>query len=72
MTNINHRIVEPPINLPFALNNMDHSKTFDVEVFFVRDWSLITGRGLQNWKIAGPELFAPPAQDRVKLFAPPF
>ena len=33
--------------------------------FSVRDWSLITGRGLQNEKIA------PPSQDRVKLFAPP-
>ena len=38
----------------------------------LRDWSLITGRGgLQNGKIAGPKLFAPPPQDRVKLFAPP-
>ena len=38
----------------------------------VRDWSLIKGRGgLQNGKIAGPKLFAPPPQDRVKLFAPP-
>ena len=38
----------------------------------VRDWSLIMGRGgLQNGKIAGPKLFAPPPQDRVKLFAPP-
>ena len=38
----------------------------------VRDWSLITGRGgLQNGKIAGPKLFAPPPQDRVKLFEPP-
>ena len=39
----------------------------------IRDWSLITGRGgLQNGKIAGPKLFAPPPpQDRVKLFAPP-
>ena len=27
--------------------------------------------GLQNGKIAGPKLFAPPPQDRVKLFAPP-
>ena len=27
----------------------------------LRDWSLITGRGgLQNGKIAGPKLFAPP------------
>ena len=27
----------------------------------VRDWSLIMGRGgLQNGKIAGPKLFAPP------------
>ena len=33
--------------------------------FSVRDWSLITGRGLQNGKIA------PPPQDRVKRFAPP-
>ena len=38
----------------------------------LRDWSLITGRGgLQNGKIAGPKLFVPPPQDRVKLFAPP-
>ena len=39
----------------------------------LRDWSLITGGGggLQNGKIAGPKLFAPPLQDRVKLFAPP-
>ena len=38
----------------------------------VRDWSLITGRGgLQNGKIAGPKLFTPPPQDRVKLLAPP-
>ena len=38
----------------------------------LRDWSLITGRGgLQNGKITGPKLFAPPPQDRVKLFAPP-
>ena len=38
----------------------------------IRDWSLITGRGgLQNGKIAGPKLFAPPPQDRVKLFATP-
>ena len=27
--------------------------------------------GLQNGKIVGPKLFAPPPQDRVKLFAPP-
>ena len=39
----------------------------------IRDWSLITGRGggLQNGKIAGLKLFAPPPQDRVKLFMPP-
>ena len=31
------------------------------QVGHVRDWSLITGRGgLQNGKIAGPKLFAPP------------
>ena len=44
------------------------------KLFFIllRDWSLITGRGgLQNGKITGPKLFAPPPQDRVKLFAPP-
>ena len=39
---------------------------------YLRDWSLITGRGeLQNGKIAGPKLFVPPPQDRVKLFTPP-
>ena len=27
--------------------------------------------GLQNGKIAGPKLFAPPPQDRVKPFVPP-
>ena len=40
-----------------------------------RDWSLITGRGgLQNGKIAGPKLFAPPPPSRQgKTFrAPPF
>ena len=39
----------------------------------IRDRSLITGRGgLQNGKIAGPKLFAPPPpQDNVKLFEPP-
>ena len=43
-----------------------------IPYYFLRDWSLITGRGgLQNGKIAGPKLFAPPPQDRVKLFAPP-
>ena len=32
----------------------------------------LRGGGLQNEKIAGPKLFAPPPpQDRVKLFAPP-
>ena len=29
------------------------------------------GGGLQNGKIAGLKLFAPPSQDRVKKFAPP-
>ena len=29
------------------------------------------GGGLQNGKIAGLKLFAPPPQDRVKLFTPP-
>ena len=39
----------------------------------LRDWSLITGRGgLQNGKIAGVKLFAPPPpQDKVRRFAPP-
>ena len=42
------------------------------DILYIRDWSLITGRGgLQNGKIAGLKLFAPPPQDRVKLFAPP-
>ena len=42
------------------------------DFLILRDWSLITRRGgLQNGKIAGPKLFAPPPQDRVKLFAPP-
>ena len=30
----------------------------------LRDWSLITGRGVQNGKIAGPELFVPPPPSR--------
>ena len=29
------------------------------------------GGGLQNGKIAGPKLFTPPPQDRLKLFVPP-
>ena len=38
----------------------------------VRDWSLITRRGgLQNGKIAGRKLFAPPPQDRVNTFCAP-
>ena len=40
----------------------------------LRDWSLITGGGgLQNGKITGPNLFAPPPppQDRITLFAAP-
>ena len=46
--------------------------TDSIKVKRLRDWSLITGRGgLQNGKIAGPKLFAPPPQGRVKLFAPP-
>ena len=28
--------------------------------------------GLQNGKIAGPKLFAPPPQDGVKLYMPPY
>ena len=40
----------------------------------IRDWSLITRKGgLQNGKIVGLKLCAPPPppQERVKLFAPP-
>ena len=39
----------------------------------VRDWSFITGRvGATKWENRGSETFyAPPPQDRVKLFAPP-
>ena len=51
-------------------------KISDVKMFTalhsLMDWSLITSRGgVQNGKIAGPKLFAPPLQDRVKLFSPP-
>ena len=54
-----------------AMRDMAISKLLTALLMF-RDWSLITGRGgLQNGKIAGPKLFAPPPQDRVKLFAPP-
>ena len=40
----------------------------------LRDWSLITGRGgLQNGKIAGPKLFAPPpSRQGITFHAPPF
>ena len=38
----------------------------------LRDWSLITGRGgLQNGKIAGPKLVAPPPPSRQGKFFPP-
>ena len=38
----------------------------------LRDWSLIMGRGgLQNWKIAGPKLFAPPPSRQGKTFRVP-
>ena len=39
----------------------------------IRDWSLITGRGggLQNRKIAGPKLFAPPPSRQGKTFCAP-
>ena len=62
-----------PVLVKRSLNIID-SKNFIKHIIYyiVRDWSLITGRGgLQNGKIAGPKLFAPPPQDRVKLFAPP-
>ena len=39
--------------------------------FGLRDWSFTGRGGLQNGKIAGPKLFVPPPQDRVKLLAPP-
>ena len=42
----------------------------------LRDWSLITGRGgLQNGKIAGPKLFAPPpppSRQGKTFCTPPF
>ena len=39
----------------------------------LRDWSLITGRGgLQNGKIAGPKLFAPPLKTGLTFCMPPF
>ena len=61
------RIYLPP---PSGLGS--HSKNMINTGSTLRDWSLITGRGgLQNGKIAGPKRFAPPPQDRVKLFAPP-
>ena len=55
------------------LKNMNKRNQEELHFYLcIRDWSLITGRGgLQNGKIAGPKLFAPPPQDRVKLFAPP-
>ena len=38
----------------------------------LRDWSLITGRGgLQNGKIAGPKLFAPPLLKSGNFTRPP-
>ena len=37
----------------------------------LRDWSLITGRGVATkWENHGSETFCAPPQDRVKLFAP--
>ena len=45
-------------------------ETFIFNTLHIRDRSLITARGgLQNGKIAGPNLFlSHPPQDRVKLF----
>ena len=40
---------------------------------WLRDWSLITGRGgLQNGKIAGPKPFAPLSRQCKTFCAPPF
>ena len=47
---------------------------FQIIGISLRDWSLITGRGgATKWENCGCETFwAPPPQDRVKLYAPPF
>ena len=46
--------------------------TFVYICSLLRDWSLITGRGgLQNGKIAGPKLFAPPPSRQGKTFRAP-
>ena len=61
----------PTAALNAVVCGLGQSRCFPDEIA-IRDWSLITGRGgLQNGKIAGLKLFAPPPQDRVKLFAPP-
>ena len=52
------------------INNQDSSPPI-ITNNTPRDWSLITGRGATKWENYGSETFAPPSQDRVKLFAPP-
>ena len=44
-------------------NNKSNTERLPSNLFIligVRDWSLIMGKGLQNGKITGPKLFAPP------------
>ena len=59
------RLVGVAVNrlVGMALNNISRPSIIchTDQLFFLRDWSLIRGRGgLQNGKIAGPKLFAPP------------
>ena len=74
------------IGRPWPTKKKHHINTLPSPLSIsIREWSLITGRwgrGLQNGKIAGPKLFAPPSrQGKIfcaptfkewKLFVPPF
>ena len=72
MLNFNNRCQRLKMSLDPPILWSGHDILSVYGLCLLRDWSLITGRGgLQNGKIAGPKLFAPPPQDRVKLFAPP-
>ena len=52
--------------------NVAHVHAYTANLI-LRDWSLITGRGgLQNGKIAGPKLFAPPPRQGKTFRTPPF
>ena len=56
-------------------NGIKHCYRADIgntllNIYYVRNRSLITGRGATKWKIAGPKPFAPP-QDRKKVSPPP-